>query len=457
MYFLLLKNFIVSRVVVIGLAIVLLAGIIGIYNGMRHLQRQQSNIEKTAHFQEEHIKRNVAFFNTDMGLLLYYLRFAYVNEADPLNGLFIGQRDVNNSIQFINIRNLEAQKYDADLYNPVNLLTGNLDFGFVLLYLFPLLIIAFTYSLLSEEKEGGTWPFLSVQSQKPVAVLLQKLSIRAAVIYALLGLLFVIAIPVLSIPFNASLMATLVLAILYLLFWFALCFWVVSWKKSSAVNAVSLLTVWVLFTFIIPAAINNFITVKYPVPEALATAVEQREGYHAKWDMDKQPTMESFFTHYPQYRKYPLPAAQFSWLWYYAMQQGGDDDAREQVAELKEKLRLRNAASDNIALFIPTVHTQLCLNALSGADLGNHLRFIDSTERFHERLRLHFYPKIFEEAEAKSEDWSRFKPVLFTEPSKQSYTNLLLPLLVFIVLLALLSLVNFTRNVGIYIFLKMRK
>ena len=48
------------------------------------------------------------------------------------------------------IRALEGQKYDANLTNPANLLLGNLDFSFVLIYLFPLLIIAFTYNIIAE-------------------------------------------------------------------------------------------------------------------------------------------------------------------------------------------------------------------------------------------------------------------------------------------------------------------
>lgn len=446
MYFLLLKNFIVSRVVLIGLLLVLTAGLLGIYNGKRHLERLQSNIEQTAHFQEAHIQRNVAFFNKEMGLLLYYLRFAYVNTASPLNGFSIGQRDVNNSIQFINIRNLEAEKYDADLYNPVNLLIGNLDFSFVLLYLFPLLIIAVNYNLWSEEKEGGTWPLLSVQSRKPEGVLLQKLSIRATVIYALLALLFLVAILVLSIPFNGALVATVGLSVLYLLFWFAVCFWVVSWVKASAVNAVSLLTVWVLLTFILPAAVNNYITATYPVPEALATAVEQREGYHAKWDLPKEPTLQQFYKHYPQFSRYGLSEPQSSWLWYYAMQQAGDDEARDEAAEMKEKLYLRSTASKSIARFIPTLHTQLNINVLSHSDLDNHLRFLDSTERFHERLRLHFYPQIFEEQEAKSEDWSQFRPEFFSDTPTKSGIGLYLPLLSITAVLAGLCWINFRRG-----------
>ena len=86
-----------------------------------------------------------------MGLLLYYVKFSLVNKTFPINSLAIGQRDVNPSIQSVTIRGLEGQKYDSELNNPSNLLLGNLDFSFVLIYLFPLLIIAFTYNIVSEE------------------------------------------------------------------------------------------------------------------------------------------------------------------------------------------------------------------------------------------------------------------------------------------------------------------
>ena len=186
MFLLSFKNFLSSRIVVIGLLIVMFAGLVSIYIGRQHVVKQQNSIAKSIHFQQEHIQRNVKFFDKDMGLLLYYLRFCYINNATGLNGLSIGQRDVNNSIQNVTIRNLESQKYDTDLFNPSNLLAGNLDFGFVLIFLFPLFIIAVTYNLLSEEKEGGTWKLISVQSDAPFKVLRQKFYVRAIVIYAIL-------------------------------------------------------------------------------------------------------------------------------------------------------------------------------------------------------------------------------------------------------------------------------
>lgn len=54
-------------------------------------------------------------------------------------------------------------------------------------------------------------------------------------------------------------------------------------------------------------------------------------------------------------KKYPLPNKQFSWLWYYAMQQMGDDDAKQHATATMKKLRLREDVSNTIALPVPTI------------------------------------------------------------------------------------------------------
>lgn len=446
MLVLLLKNFLRSGIAIVGLSVVLLAGITGIYIGKQHVQQQHDSVVKTEHALQEHIQRNVQFFDKEMGLLLYYLRFNLVNEPHPLNALSIGQRDVNSSIQRVTIRNLENQRYDTDLFNPSNLLAGNLDFSFVLIYLFPLLIISLTYNLLSEEKEHGTWQLLSAQSTSPVRALLKKLAIRAMIVMAALAILFLLAGIILSLPLDSSLLAVMAISFLYLLVWFAICFWVVSLQKKSSTNAVMLLSTWMLLTVILPGVANNYIINKYPVPEALSTVVSQREGYHEKWDMDKQLTMDKFYAHYPQFRKYPLPVKEFSWLWYYAMQQMGDDDAHLQSEQMREKLWQREEESGNIARFLPTLYIQHQLNTIARSGLGNHLQFLDSTARFHERLRMHFYPKIFEEAAVSSEHWQSFKTEYFSENIRLKWLPMLLPVVLMTGVFSVLSWWNFRRS-----------
>jgi ABC-2 type transport system permease protein len=196
----------------------------------------------------------------------------------------------------------------------------------------------------------------------------------------------------------------------------------------------------------LPALINTYVVTKYPVPEALELTVKQRNAYHEKWDMDKKFTMDKFYSHYPQFKSYPLPDTEFSWLWYYAMQQAGDDDSAKQSQELEQKLEQRNKASQLIAQFVPTLHAQMQLNEIAKADLGNQLLFLKETQHFHEKMRLYFYPKIFDNEDVSQENWSKFKVETFSDPTEISYLKAFLPLLLFNLLLIGFGWRNYKRH-----------
>lgn len=446
MFRLLFLQFIRSKTTIIALALIFTVGIISLFIGKQFLLKQEKAIAAATKFQQEHIKRNIHFHQDDFGLLMYYLRFALINQPEQLAGLSIGQRDVNASVQSVTIRALEAQKYDTDLNNPYNLLSGNLDLSFVVIYLFPLLIIAFTFNLLSEEKEGGTWQLVTTQSASPIKYLLAKLSVRAVIVVIVLALLLLLSIPILSIQWNETFMLFTATCICYLIFWIALCFLFVTVKKSSGFNALALLSSWVLLTVLLPAGVNNIITNKYQVPEALQTIIKNRDGYHKKWDVDKNITMNKFYELYPQFKRYSLPDKTFSWLWYYAMWHMGDHDAMQDAQEMRSKLLQRENASRTVASFIPTMHSQLQVNDIAKTSMLNHITFLDSTTTFHEKTRLYFYPKIFENADVKSEDWEKFRPEYFSDCNKVNWGKTLLPLFIAISFMLLLSCINFKNK-----------
>ncbi|CAD0002213.1 DUF3526 domain-containing protein [Flavobacterium salmonis] len=446
MLVLVFKNFIRSKGTKIGLLFLLGIGFISLLIGHQFQEKQDRNIKEAAAYQKEHIARNAAYHSDEMGLLLYYIKFSMVNKTLPINSLAIGQRDVNPSIQSVTIRGLEGQKYDSELNNPNNLMLGNIDFSFVLIYLFPLLIIAFTYNVISEEKESGTWKIVATQSDNTFLYILKLFYIRILSFMALLTFTLFIAVFLLNIPLDSSLFAFYTISILYIFFWFAVCFFIVSLQKNSNFNALILLTIWLFLIIILPATINTYIVNKYPVPEALELTLKQRNAYHEKWDMDKKATMEKFYSHYPQFKRYILPDTEFSWLWYYAMQQMGDDESSVQSKELETKLKQRNEAGQNIAQFIPTLYTQIQLNEIAKSDLGNQLLFMEKTNQFHEKLRLYFYPKIFDNADVKKENWSKFKVETFEDDSKTNFAKALLPLVLFNLLLISLGWMNFRKN-----------
>jgi ABC-2 type transport system permease protein len=59
MYLLLFKNFFRSRSAYLGLAFLLLSGMVSIYIGKQFIDKQENNIEHTAKYQQDHIQRYV--------------------------------------------------------------------------------------------------------------------------------------------------------------------------------------------------------------------------------------------------------------------------------------------------------------------------------------------------------------------------------------------------------------
>jgi len=409
MYRLLVKQFIRSRITVGALVLLLVMGLVSILIGKQFLAQQQERVVQVTEHQRAHIARNVAA-HEEMGLLLYYLKFSLISPPDKLSALSIGQRDVNPGIQSITIRTLEGQKYDTDLTNPVQLQSGNLDLGFVILYLFPLVIIAFTFNILSEDQESGTWMTIVVQSRSAFQFLLAKFLVRALFLYGILLFLLLVAAIILSLPLDESYLAFVALSVLYSTCWLALTFWLALFKRSSGFTVLTLLAIWVVLTILLPASVNNLVATLHPVPESLSTMVKQRDGYHNKWDQDKKVTLDKFYARYPQFAKYGIPDESFHWLWYYAMQQMGDDESRADSRAMREKMLQREKTSRSLALVIPTLHTQLYFNDLAQTSLLDYIRLLDSATTFHERTRLYFYPKIFEGTSAKNEDWAAVKP-----------------------------------------------
>ena len=443
---LLFKNFIRSKGTKFGLLFLFLIGIASLFVGLQFQEKQNNNIEEARKYQKEHLTRNVHFHKDEMGLLLYYVKFSFINETPPITSLSIGQRDVNPSIQSVTIRGLENQKYDAELHNPTNLLMGNIDFSFVLIYLFPLFIIAFCYTIRSEEIETGTWRIIAVQTQNSNSYLYSLFYIRMLVVLSLLTFLFILATLLLNIPVDTALIVFYTIAVLYVLFWFAIGFFITSLQKNSSTNALLLLSIWLILMVILPTSINSFVASKYPIPEALELTLKQRKAYHEKWDLNKEETLNKFKAHYPQFTKYPLPEGEFSWLWYYAMQQMGDDEAQSELKNMSEKLQQRNSLSQTVSQFIPSLHTQMKLNEIAKSDFENQTSFLNATTQFHERMRLYFYPKIFDNAPVANEKWDNFVVETYTDNSKINFLKSILPLLVFISVLIILGRINLKKQ-----------
>ncbi len=445
MYSLLFKSFFRTKIFLVSLVLLLTVGIISIFIGKQYLVKQEKTINAAQVFQEESIKKNLEYHNDDLGLLLYYLRFTLIKKPENISAISIGQSDVNPLLQAVTIRALEGQKYDTDFENPSLLMSGNLDLGFVIIYLFPLVLIAMTFNLFSEEKELGTWRILAAQTSAKPQFLFKKLVVRILFVFGVLIFLLFFASAILQIPLNQSFWGIFIQSVLYLLFWSALCFWMVSLQKNSSFNALALISAWVVLSILFPALVNNYVINAYQVPEALDAMVEQRDGYHEKWDLEKGATMTDFFKTYPEYKNYEVPEDKFSWIWYYGMQFMGDFETKVTSTEMTEKIMLRNTVSEKVALFVPTMHTQLSFNSLASTDMLNHLGFLKALTEFHKNLREGFYKPIFDNKPAASVGLENYEAQFYEAKQQINWWRLILPTLLFTLLIAILSVVNLRK------------
>lgn len=445
------KLFFRNKAALSGILILLISGFAGLYFGKKFIHQQDQVIEKASRMQQEQTGTNIKHFGKDPGLLLYHNKFSMVNVPDRWAAFANGQRDINPYLLSVTMLAVEGQIYDTDLSNPSTLLLGNMDLAFVFIFLFPLVIIAFTYSLLSSDQESGVWALVKSQSGSLMQVLWRKLSIRIISIFAVAIVLMISAIFYLHLPVDLRFLLIFLLLSLYLLFWFSLSFWVISLGRSSNYNAVLLISFWVVLNVIAPAMLNVWLTQRYPVPEALETLVKQREGYHEKWDIDKSKTMDKFYQHYPQFKQYPFPAElSFSWYWYYAMQQMGDDEALAGAISMSEKLVKRHQFTNLTTLFLPGIQTQLRLNEMAGSDLENHLNFQKAVKAYHEKIRLYFYPLIFQNKTIENVQWDKFKVATYQGYATGNVWQHILSVGILILLFMLPAIYNFRKRISLF-------
>lgn len=439
------KQFYRNRAYIISLVILLFAGLSSLYTGKKFLDRNEDIISKSASYQKKSLEKNIALHSDDIGLLLYYVKFNLVNEMPRLASLNIGLRDINPSIQGVTIRNLEEQKNNSDFFNPANVVVGNFDFSFVLVFLFPLVIIAFCYNLISEDQEKGTWKLLSVQSSNLRRLIDHKILIRLMAVTSVYFILLIIALLYINIPLDTAFIIFSVSGSLYIIFWFALCRWIIGYQRSSSWNALAMVIFWMGMNFIVPMTGNMLIQKIYPVKEGLKAQIEQREGYHNKWDEDKAPTMQKFHKIYPQFRKYNATNENGSFIWYYAMQHLGDVESSGSSKQYHAKMERRNNAAIYLGYLLPNIHTQLIQSKIAKTGMENQLNYAQGLKQFHEHQRLYFYPYIFQNQNAKVIDWSRQTVKTFTDPEKISLLKVFLPYLIFIFLFIFLSQIKFRK------------
>ncbi|MDQ1089788.1 DUF3526 domain-containing protein [Siphonobacter sp. SORGH_AS_1065] len=442
-----LRHFLRNKAVVLGAISLLAFAFYSFFHGNQVIEHQQQTIASVPSVQKHHLQQIVAHGAGKVaGTTAYYPFFYTINPPTPWARFTLGQRDVHPYTLKVKMLAIEGQLYDSELTNPLNLLVGNLDAAFVFLFLFPLLIIALSYNVLSEEQETGVWNIVHTSTAQLGRTIAGKLLVRFGVLLVLTLAVFAAACFCLRLPFSGPTFQLLLVVLIYVLFWFAVAALIVSLGKRSSFNATALICIWIFLAVLLPGMANTLVNSNIPIPEASETTIRQREGYHAKWDAPKKTTMEKFYAVYPQYRHYPIPDDKYSPGWYYAMQFSGDLESKHASEQLFEKLGQRQNLSEIMGWFNPLIAAQQALNQVANTDLESHVRYLQSVKAHHRQIREYFYPHIFEDTPTEKLDWAGFPPYQPVGYGNEPPTAGILVILVWSFAFLGLALLSFKRN-----------
>lgn len=348
------------------------------------------------------------------------LRYA-VLPPGPLAALGIGQSDLYPYYFKVSTASKDTFLNNDEIENPVHLLSGRFDAAFVILYLYPLIILALSYNLISGEKEAGT---LSLTLSQPIALrqlVLGKVLLRFSIVLALaVGLaLMGASMGGVSLVDSASitrlaLWAAVVAA--YGAFWFALAVTVNAFGGTSTTNAIALSGAWLALVLVVPSVLNVIAKVSHPVPSRVELTNAMRTASREATQQGSA-LLSRYLEDHPDLVATSEGEIANASTTSFAVQDEVERRMQPVMDQFNAQLGEQQAVLDRYRYLSPAVLTQSALYDIAGTGSARYKHFLALTDRFYDTWKTWFTPRIIQRAKIGSAELNRVPSFRFEEES----------------------------------------
>lgn len=335
----------------------------------------------------------------------------------------------------------------SELSSPVQLLFGSFDLAFVIIYLLPLIIIAFSYNILSYEKEHGSLKLLASEPISLFQWVLQKVLLRFFWISVITIVAMVFTLVVNQVSFLDSFsqfMAFTGLTLSYILFWFALAFLVNLWVGSSSKNAVSLMGFWVLLVLVAPAAVNQMVSALYPMPSRTKMVNEVR-SLKAASTKKQDAILASYLRDHPEYAQQDTTKYNF-WHSYVASQKVLKDELTPLLKTYEDQIKKQQQGILKLRMVSPAIIMQESLSGIAGTSTLNYEDYRNQVVDFAVEWRNYFLPLLYKNETFKSEAVAELPQFEYNERVRIPVTYNIIMLLLSGILLVGLGLLLYNKK-----------
>lgn len=386
-----------SRDKMVWLVLAIFAGlsVLGTRNGIDHVNARSA--AWNASFSEETRKR-ANFKQVDAGFAGYELAHSVHMPAKSLGILGVGQNALfPDQIQVSTVWSSLRQSRET-IENPLLLAVGIIDVSFIVVYLVPLLVIAWLFDLLSSERERGTLPLMLMQSAHLPTLFAVRIGLRLALIMGVLfGVILLVTPGDLLKHFDFLIWSGACLA--WAMLWCGLTLLVNSFRLSSPTNAVLLVSVWLFGLVLLPSLTSLTISSVYPVPSRLEMVVASREA-ESSAERDRKRHLVEFLSQNPKLREKVATSGaasgDFSWPEWILMMQTAERSTAKIRKRYNDQLAHQEQFVDSIHALLPGAFMQVTLDEICGVSRKRHIDFERQAADFNAEWSTYFQNRIFE-------------------------------------------------------------
>jgi ABC-2 type transport system permease protein len=345
-------------------------------------------------------------------------RYALAPPA-PLAALAVGQSDLYPYYFKVTSQSKQTFTANDEIENPTNLLAGRFDLAFVIIYLYPLLILALSYNLISAEREQGTLAMLMSQPVGLRTFASGKIGLRALVVLALAAEFSLAAFLLSGAGLSADgvwLRLLLWMAVVgaYGAFWFALALLVNAFGRNSATNAMALAGMWLALALILPALLNIAVTTIYPVPSRVEMIQATRRA-SAEATAKGSQLLAKYYEDHPELTAGGQADPNDFYTRSIAVQDETERLIQPVIDHFDRQVTGQQSLLDRFRFLSPAVVAQSALNDIAGTGAARYRHFLGLVDAFHQSWRAHFTPRIVQKALLVADDYDRFPAFMFRE------------------------------------------
>jgi ABC-2 type transport system permease protein len=351
----------------------------------------------------------------------------------PLAFLAVGESDlVPHAFEVRTNVPMEAFAATERTEHPLAALTGNLDFEFVVVFLYPLAIVGLMFNAVSEEREHGTLRLLLSQPVSLRAVVAAKILARAACLHVVFIGAVVVSVAMAGTGGATGGRAAGAAAVtatvgLYGAFWLAVTALVAGHARTSARAALLLVAIWLAVVIVQPAAASFMAEAMFPAPSRVEL-VNARRAADATVATATTNLEAKFFEAYPEYagltvttvlgREYVGNAAE-------AVEMDRQmADIRQRAASQRDR---RNRLLSWARIVAPAMLVRDGVRALAGADAARYEDFLRQLAEYHAEWRRYFWPRTFVLSPMSTAEYDGVPRFRFREPNQMAVARLAPP------------------------------